>query len=98
MTRDESRDVYQLFIERNARASTIVTSNRDTAEWLTFFDDQLLAQSAVDRFKNNAFDLVIDGESYRARQKPQFDANAALPTEPVTKPPNSGPKRRRPSA
>src|SRR5207302_8068308 len=26
MTRDESRDVYQLFVERNARASTIVTS------------------------------------------------------------------------
>jgi DNA replication protein DnaC len=95
MSRDESRDVYQLFIERNARASTIVTSNRDTAEWLTFFDDQLLAQSAVDRFKNNAFDLVIDGESYRARQKPQFDANAPLPAEPITKPPNLGGRRRR---
>src|SRR5687767_14839710 len=31
MSRDESRDVYQLLVERNARASTIVTSNRDTA-------------------------------------------------------------------
>ena len=33
-------------------------------------DDALLAQSAVDRFKNNAFDLVIEGESYRGRLKP----------------------------
>jgi hypothetical protein len=37
----------------------VVTSNRDTAEWSATFDDALLAQSAVDRFKNNAFDLVL---------------------------------------
>lgn len=33
MTREESRDVYQLFVERTGRASTVVvTSNRDTAD------------------------------------------------------------------
>lgn len=46
MTRDESRDVYQLFVERTGRACTIVTSNRDTAEWLAAFDDMLLARAA----------------------------------------------------
>jgi DNA replication protein DnaC len=71
MSSDESRDVYQLIVERHTRFSTIVTSNRDTAEWISLFSDQLLAQSAVDRFKNSAYDLVIDGESYRDRQKPQ---------------------------
>jgi len=85
MTRDESRDVYQLFVERNAKASTIVTSNRDTAEWLAVFDDTLLAQSAVDRFKNNAFDLIIDGESYRARLKPTVDNEMPPPAAPVQK-------------
>jgi DNA replication protein DnaC len=85
MTRDESRDVYQLFVERNAKASTIVTSNRDTAEWLAVFDDTLLAQSAVDRFKNNAFDLIIDGESYRARLKPTVDNDMPPPAAPVQK-------------
>jgi DNA replication protein DnaC len=29
MTRDESRDVYQLFVERNARFSTVVTIDQD---------------------------------------------------------------------
>ena len=51
MTRDESRDVYQLFVERNARAATIITSNRDTAEWVAVFDDTLLGQSAVERVR-----------------------------------------------
>jgi len=46
MTRDESRNV---FVEQTARAATIITSNRDTADWLALFDDALLAQSAVDR-------------------------------------------------
>jgi DNA replication protein DnaC len=87
MSREESRDVYQLFVERNARLSTIVTSNRDTAEWLAAFDDALLAQSAVDRFKNNAFDLVVDGESYRSRLKPDIEKLGPPPSAPVRKPP-----------
>jgi DNA replication protein DnaC len=90
MTREESRDVYQLFVERNARFPTIITSNRDTAEWLATFDDTLLAQSAVDRFKNNAYDLVIDGESYRARLKPKIADAEPPPSAPVVKVPNPG--------
>jgi DNA replication protein DnaC len=92
MSREESRDVYQLFVERNARASTIVTSNRDTSDWLAVFDDALLAQSAIDRFKNNAYDLVVDGESYRARLKPNVEHDGPPPAAPVTRPP---PARRR---
>lgn len=85
MSREESRDMYQLFVERNARSSTVITSNRDTAEWLTVFDDALLAQSAVDRFKNNAYDLVIDGESYRSRLKPKAAVGDLPPMAPVVK-------------
>lgn len=98
MTREESRDVYQLFVDRNARLPTIVTSNRDTAEWLAAFDDTLLAQSAVDRFKNNAYDLVIDGESYRPRLKPVVENEPPPPAAPVVKSPNSGRRRRQRSA
>ncbi|MEY4581622.1 MAG: hypothetical protein RL701_6325 [Pseudomonadota bacterium] len=80
MGKDESRDIYQLIVERHGRFSTIITSNRDTSEWLTVFDDTLLAQSAIDRFKNNAYDLVIEGESYRNRQKPCIDDVAQVPS------------------
>jgi DNA replication protein DnaC len=85
MTQEESRDVYQLFLERTGRASMIVTSNRDTGEWIAMFDDVLLAQSAVDRFKNSAFDFVIEGESYRPRLKPKLDPDAAPPPPPAPK-------------
>lgn len=95
MTREESRDVYQLFVERTGRASTIVTSNRDTAEWLATFDDVLLAQSAVDRFNNAAYDLVVEGESYRARLKPKVQDDNPPPAAPVTKPEHPIRKRKR---
>lgn len=85
MSKEESKDVYQLFLERTGRASMIITSNRDTAEWLAMFDDVLLAQSAVDRFKNTAYDFVIEGESYRARLKPTIDASAPVPDAPTMK-------------
>lgn len=54
----------------------VVTSNRDPSEWLAMLADPLLAQALVDRFSNNAYDLVIEGESYRKTQKPRLQASA----------------------
>ena len=85
MTKEESKDIYQLFLERTGRGSMVVTSNRDTAEWLAMFDDMLLAQSAVDRFKNAAYDFVMEGESYRPRLKPRLDPADPPPDAPAVK-------------
>jgi DNA replication protein DnaC len=74
----ESRDAYDLFTERHRAGSVIVTSNRGPDEWLATFADPVRAQSAVDRFTSNAYDLVIEGESYRPRQKPQFHAGQRM--------------------
>ena len=57
-------------IERHRAGSMIVTSNRGPDEWLATFADPVRAQGAIDRFTSNAYDLVIEGESYRARLKP----------------------------
>ena len=95
MSRDESRDVYQLFVERTGRTATIITSNRDTSEWLATFDDVLLAQSAVDRLSNSAYDLIIEGESYRPHLKPKVSGDDPPPETPVTKPKMPIKRRRR---
>lgn len=50
------------------------------------FDDVLLAQSAIDRFMNAAYDLVIEGESYRPKLKPKIEADPT-PDAPVPKKP-----------
>lgn len=67
----ETHDFYQVVIERHRRAATIWTSNRDPKEWLALMADPMLAQSAVDRIVNSAYELVLEGDSYRTRQKPR---------------------------
>jgi DNA replication protein DnaC len=69
----DTADVYELIVERHRAASTLVTSNREPIEWLGQMADALLAQSAIDRLQSAAYELVLDGESYRRRQKPGLD-------------------------
>jgi DNA replication protein DnaC len=45
----DTADVYELIVERHRAASTLVTSNREPAEWIGQMADALLAQSAIDR-------------------------------------------------
>jgi len=66
----ETADFYQLCVERHRKAATIVTSNRTAEEWLPVMADPLLAQSAVGRLTSTCYELVIEGQSYRRRQKP----------------------------
>jgi DNA replication protein DnaC len=68
----ESRDAYEILTERHRAGSMIVTSNRGPDEWLATFADPVRAQSAIDRFTSNSYDLVIEGESYRPRLKPKL--------------------------
>jgi DNA replication protein DnaC len=80
----DTADVYELIVERHRAAATIVTSNRDSVEWLAVMADPMLAQSAIDRLQSAAHELVLDGESYRQRQKPTVaDTNTLDPTPPT---------------
>jgi DNA replication protein DnaC len=83
----DTAEIYELIVERHRTGATIVTSNRDPSEWLALMADPLLAQSAIDRLQSAAHELVLEGESYRRRQKPGLTA---------TDNPESPRRRRRP--
>lgn len=65
----ETSDFYEIVVERHRNKTTIVTSNREPAEWLTMTADTLLTQSAIDRLTAAAHTLVVEGPSYRQRSR-----------------------------
>lgn len=74
MDATETADFYELVVARHHKTATVVTSNRGPDEWLAMMSDPLLAQSAIDRLTSTAHELVIEGQSYRRRQKPSVDS------------------------
>ena len=78
----ETADDYELCVERHHTKATVLTSNRDPSEWLAAMADPLLAQSAVDRLKSAAWELVIEGESYRQHEKPRLEMDPSEPPPP----------------
>jgi DNA replication protein DnaC len=71
----ETADFYELIVERHRKTATVLTSNKEPGEWLAMMADPLLAQSAVDRLVSTAHELLIEGDSYRRRQKPSHATN-----------------------
>ena len=68
LSAEQAHDFCEIVSERYERASTILTSNRHITEWVTLFDDQILANSALDRLAHNAHQMVVEGESYRKKK------------------------------
>ena len=70
MDTQDTAAVYEIIVERHRRAATIITSNREPNEWIALMADPLLAQSAIDRLSSAAHELIIEGDTYRTRQRP----------------------------
>jgi len=80
MDATETADFYELAVARHYNASTVLTSNRGPDEWLAMMTDALLTVT-LDRFTSTTHELVIEGESYRRRQRPSADTT---PTANIT--------------
>jgi len=61
----EPIDLYELVRLRYQKASTIITSNRDTDELAELFGDALLASAAMDRLLHDAHVLRLVGDTFR---------------------------------
>ena len=58
-------DLYDIISSRYERLSTILTSNREFAEWQQVFTNPLMGSAAMDRLVHRAIKISIEGESYR---------------------------------
>jgi DNA replication protein DnaC len=60
---------FQLVVRRYERASTLITTNQLVTQWGTVFGDEVLAAAILDRLLHHSYTLLVQGESYRLRQK-----------------------------
>lgn len=57
--------LFQLICQRYERRSTIITSNKNFADWGQIFADTTLAGALLDRLLHHSHVLSLKGESYR---------------------------------
>lgn len=79
----ETADICELCVERHRPAATGLRSNRDPTEWLAVTPDPLFAQSAVNRLKSAASELIFEGESYHRDEKPLLGDDPTGNTKPA---------------
>src|SRR5574339_573912 len=60
---------FQLVARRYERGSLLITTNQVVTQWGAVFGDEVLAAAILDRLLHHSFTLMIQGESYRLKQK-----------------------------
>jgi len=69
--------LFQVVAARYEFGSIVLTTNRSFREWGTLFDvDNTLATALIDRLMHHGEALVIKGDSYRMKDKPQDPPSA----------------------
>lgn len=61
----QDEDLHDLVAEHYERGATIVTSNLDFTEWGDAFPNRLLGAATLDRLRDAAYRIVLDGKSHR---------------------------------
>jgi DNA replication protein DnaC len=60
---------FQLVARRYERGSMLITTNQVVTQWGTVFGDDVLAAAILDRLLHHSHTVMIQGESFRLRQK-----------------------------
>lgn len=69
LTQLQAEDIYELIAARATKGAFIITSNRTVDAWIDLFPDPVMANAALDRVANIAYQIVIKGESYRKKYR-----------------------------
>lgn len=60
---------FQLVARRYERGSLLITTNQLVPQWGQVFGDEVLAAAILDRLLHHSHTLLVQGESYRLKQK-----------------------------
>jgi len=92
MRSPQDEDFHDLIDARYERTTTLLTSNLHFDEWGAAFPNKLMGAATLDRLRDRAYQIVLDGET---RRKPR-----ALPeaTSPVRASPGRDPSKPLPAA
>ncbi len=60
---------FQLVSRRYERGSMLLTTNQTVTQWGHVFGDEMIAAAVLDRLLHHSHVLVVQGESYRLKQK-----------------------------
>ena len=60
---------FQLVARRYERGSLLITTNQVVTQWGAVFGDEVLAAAILDRLLHHSHTLMVQGESYRLKQK-----------------------------
>ena len=71
-------DLYDIINARYENGSILLTSNRSPSEWADLFGDPLLASAGLDRLAHHAEIVVIQGASYRAKDRQRLAEEVVL--------------------
>lgn len=68
MRSPQDEDFHDLISERYECTSTMITSNLDFNEWGDAFPNRLLAAATLDRLRHDAYQIVLEGASFREKK------------------------------
>jgi len=64
--------LYAIVDARYRQRSIILTSNRAMNDWAAIFPDPIMANAFMDRLAHNAHQIIIKGESFRKKFRPEI--------------------------
>jgi len=62
-------DLYEVVSKRYEASSTIITSNKQFDEWGSILFDPVLATAILDRYVHHCSFIIIEGDSYRMKER-----------------------------
>lgn len=78
-------DLYEVVSRRYEASSTVITSNKQFDEWGNILFDPVLAAAILDRFVHHCSFILIEGDSYRMKERERI-----MPVKRRNRPPAEG--------